>query len=255
MQLARTSGEAGQSLQNTERGQLLERVYEALLKAIEQGRFQPGQRLVETEICKWLRVSRTPLRQALTRLQARGLVEHRPGGGLTVSSHDRRAIAELYSFRETLEGTAARLAAQQADEAEVGLLIALVRAQRELRADPRLHARENKVFHNHLYHAAHNRFLLQSVQMLHESLALLGSTTLAVPGRIQTAVREHEEIVAAIAARDPERAERLAREHIRSSYAARTCLLNEEIDTESRRPLVPASLVPSPGDTPAKIGP
>ena len=65
-------------------GYVLERAYQALLGAVRQNKFQPGQRLLETQICEWLHISRTPVREAMRRLQAQGLLEHRPGGGVTV---------------------------------------------------------------------------------------------------------------------------------------------------------------------------
>jgi len=227
-----------------ERSGLADHAYDALLEAIQQGTVRPGQRLLETQICDWLQISRTPVREALRRLQTQGLLEHGPGGGISVSVHDLRAVAELYSFRETLEGTAARLAAQQADPTEIGLLKALVRTQLGLPEDPKVHSRENKIFHNHLYQAAHNRFLLKSVQVLHESVALLGRTTLAMPGRIAAAVQEHKQIVAAIEAHDAAGAEEASRSHVRSSYAARVRVISEDAEAAARHPLPVAG---SPG--------
>lgn len=218
------------------RGYVLEHAYEALLQAIREGELRPGQRLLETEICDWLHISRTPIREALRRLQAQGLLEHKPGGGVTVPLHDFRAVSELYIFREILEGSAALLAAQHADQTEIDLLKALVRIQQELPDDPKIHERENKIFHKHLYQAAHNQFLLKSLQSLHESVSLLGRTTLSVPGRIESSVREHGEIVSAIAAHDFTRADDLARQHIRSSYQARVLLITEALDLAARQP-------------------
>src|SRR6266550_884740 len=205
--------------------------------AIRQNKFRPGQRLLETQICQWLHMSRTPVREAMRRLQAQGLLEHSPGGGVTVCLHDFHAVDELYVFRETLEGTAADLAAKHADKTEIDLLVALVQLQQDLPDDAEIHARENKVFHNHLYRAAHNQFLLKSLQSLHESVALLGRTTLSVPGRIEVAVREHGEIVSAIAGGDQQRAQDLARQHVRSSYQARVRLIMEALDLAARLPV------------------
>lgn len=229
---------SGKRIENKARGHILEHAYEALLSAIRQGRFQPGQRIVEQEICDWLQISRTPIREALRRLQALGLLEHQPGGGVTVSLHDFRAVSELYAFREILEGSAAYLAAKHANEIEINLLKALVQIQSELPDDPNIHDRENKLFHRHIYQAAHNQFLLKSVQSMHESISLLGRTTLSVPGRIETSVREHSEIVSAIAAHDQQRADDLARQHIKSAYQARVCLITEALDLAARQPII-----------------
>ena len=219
------------------RGDVLEYAYTSLLGALNQGKFQPGQRLLEAEICNWLGISRTPVREALRRLQAQGLLDHLPGGGVTVSIHDFRAVSELYAFREILEGSAARLAAKHAHESEVNLLKALVQIQLELPDDASIHSRENKLFHTHIYQATHNQFLLKTVQYLHESVSLVGRTTFAVPGRIETSVREHQEIVAAIAAHDPQSADDLARQHIRNAYKARVQLITESLDLAARQPV------------------
>ena len=234
-----TNGSTSGALETKKRvrGDILEYAYKALLGALNQGRFQPGQRLLETEICKWLGVSRTPVREALRRLQAQGLLDHLPGGGVTVSIHDFRSVSELYMFREILEGSAARLAAKHADDVEVNLLKALVQIQSELPDDPQIHRRENHLFHTHIYQATHNQFLLKTVLHLHESVSLVGSTTFSVPGRIETSVREHQEIVEAIAARDPQRADDLARQHIRNAYQARVRLITESLDLAARQPV------------------
>jgi len=220
------------------RGHVLEHAYDALLEAIRQGKFKPGQRILETELCDWLHISRTPIREALRRLQAAGLLEHQPGGGVAVSLHDFRAIAELYAFREILEGSAARLAAKHAADTEISLLKALVEMQSALPEDPEIHERENKRFHGHLYQVTHNRFLLKGVESLHESISLLGPTTLSVPGRIATSVEEHRGLVSAIVAHDENRADELARQHIRNAYEARVLMITESLDLAARQPVV-----------------
>jgi len=200
---------------------LAEQAYQALRAAIQDGALEPGQRIPELELCGLLKISRTPVREALRRLQSDGMVVHAAGGGLAVAQHDLPAITELYDLREGLEGTAAALAAHHADRAEIAALEAIVASHRGLPGDPALHARENKILHGAIYRAAHNRFLLKSLQSLHDSLALLGRTTFAAPGRIDAALTEHAAIVAAIARRDAPEADRLARLHVRHAYEIR----------------------------------
>jgi DNA-binding FadR family transcriptional regulator len=129
------------------------------------------------------------------------------------------------------------LAAEHADEVEVKLLKSLVQIQLELPDDPNIHDRENKLFHKHIFQAAHNQFLLKSLLSLQESIALLGRTTLSVPGRIESSVREHQEIVSAITAHDAQRAEDAVRIHIRNAYAARVRLITESLDRAARQPI------------------
>jgi len=202
-------------------GGLAEHAYRAIRTAIQEGRLEAGQRVLELELCARLKVSRTPIREALRRLQSDGMLVHAPGGGLSVAQHDLRAVAELYDLRERLEGTAAALSARFADETEIRMLQAIVDTERQLPDDPKVHARENIIFHEHIYRAAHNRFLLKSLQDLHDSVVLLGRTTFAAPGRIAEALGEHQAIVAAIARRDEAEAEALARRHVRRGYELR----------------------------------
>ena len=93
--------------------------------------------------------------------------------------------------------------------------------------DPKVHARENTIFHEHIYRAAHNRFLLKSLQDLHDSVVLLGRTTFAAPGRIAEALGEHQAIVVAIARRDDAEAEELMRRHVRRGYELRLSAMAE----------------------------
>jgi len=175
----------------------------------------------ELELSAWLKVSRTPVREALRRLQSDGMLQHAPGGGLSVAQHDLRAVAELYDVRERLEGAAAALAARGADATEIRILQATLDQQRQLPDDPLAHARVNTIFHENIYRAAQNRFLLKSLRSLHDSVALLGHTTFAAPGRIPEALAEHQAIVAAIVRRDEAAAENLARRHVRRGYDLR----------------------------------
>jgi DNA-binding GntR family transcriptional regulator len=202
-------------------GGLAEQAYQALRTAIQEGQLEAGQRVLELELCAWLKVSRTPIREAMRRLQSDGMLVHAPGGGLSVAQHDLRAVAELYDLRERLEGTAAALCARFADATEIHMMQAMLDSHRQLPDDPKVHARENTIFHQFLYRAAHNRFLLKSLQDLHDSVVLLGRTTFAAPGRIAEAQVEHQAIVAAIVRHDEAGAEELARRHVRRGYELR----------------------------------
>jgi DNA-binding GntR family transcriptional regulator len=202
-------------------GGLAEHAYQAIRTAIQEGQLEAGQRVLELELCSWLKVSRTPIREAMRRLQSDGMLVHAPGGGLSVAQHDLRAVAELYDIRERLEGTAAALCARFADATEIHMMLAMLDSHAQLPSDPRVHARENTIFHQHLYRAAHNRFLLKSLQDLHDSIVLLGRTTFEAPGRIAEAQAEHQAIVAAIARHDETEAEELARRHVRRGYELR----------------------------------
>ncbi|HEY4172583.1 MAG TPA: GntR family transcriptional regulator [Rhodopila sp.] len=215
----------GQGVPPPHSGALAERAYAAIRNAIQDNTLGSGQRVPELELCAWLKMSRTPVREALRRLQSEGMLEHGQGGGLSVVRLDLRAVTELYDMRESLEGTAASLAARGADATEIRVLQATVEAHRTLPDDPKLHARENYLFHQQIFRAAHNRFLLKNLQNLHDSVALLGRTTFNTAGRIQESTDEHQAIVDAIARHDEAGAEAHARRHIRRGYELRIGLL------------------------------
>src|SRR5919112_4009206 len=191
--------------------------YNQLKEEIARGRVARGQRLRELEIAARLGISRTPVREALQRLQADGLVKHVPHIGAVVAELDHQAIIELYEMREVLEGTAARNAARRASDAEVQELADLVAHELDYSQDPEALARLNRAFHAALYQAGHNRFLLQSLGALSNAMVLLGPTTLSVENRSVTAHDEHLTIVRAVAARNPDEAEEAARLHIRNA--------------------------------------
>jgi DNA-binding GntR family transcriptional regulator len=201
--------------------------YEALFGAIEEGTLKPGARLREIELSAWVGASRTPIREALGRLEGEGLIARDPSRGMIVAEMDHGMVAELYDMREVLEGTAAGLAARHASDAEIDALRELALRDREAGDDPVRLARLNRLFHEAMFRCAHNRFLMRAVHSLRQSMVLLGRTTLAVAGRPQTARAEHDAIVKAIANHDAEAATAAARAHIRAAYRARLGIMLE----------------------------
>lgn len=201
-----------------------EEAYARMLRAIRDGIFPPGTRVREIQVAKWLKMSRTPVRQAVQRLEAEGLLTMAPRAGLTVTEVDSNLVRELYAMREVLEGTAARLAAEWASPAEVQALQELI-VEEGAAQRPNLSVDRNRHFHGLVYRSAKNRFLLKSLSALHDSLVLLGRSTLENKVRVRNAAAEHAQVVEAIAARDAERAEKVMRRHIRNSYEERLKLL------------------------------
>lgn len=201
-----------------------QQAYQALREAIQKGELTPGTRLREVELAERLGISRTPIREALSRLESEGLVANEPAG-LVVTKLDHSMMSELYVMREVLEGTAAALAARHASDVEIAVLREIADHDDELLDDPEKLAANNRFFHEMLYRCAHNRYLLKTLNTLHESLALLGPTTLAIPGRSQESALEHQELVSALERRDPVAAEQLIRRHIRAAYKARLSLI------------------------------
>ena len=192
-----------------------------LLAAIDRGELRPGERLTESELAARFGVSRTPVREALGRLESQGVVARDPRRGLVIARLDYDQLGELYDLREVVEGLAARLAARRAAPAEIAVLREMVEADRARADDPGALAASNRLFHRQLHRASHNRYLIQMLESVRRASALLSGTTLAVPGRGARSVEEHDAIVRAIEARDEVDAEAAARAHIAEAHRAR----------------------------------
>lgn len=194
--------------------------YTLILDAIDTGIYRPGDRLVESELADRFGVSRTPIREALQRLETQSLLT-RDGRSLIVASLDHGQLAELYVVRGALEGLAARLAARQATPEEVRILRDMLEADRALVADPQALARANRRFHRQIHLSSHNRFLIQQLDLVYRSMALLANTSIAALGRSQDTLTEHDAIVCAIEAGDGAAADQALREHISRAYMTR----------------------------------
>ena len=203
--------------------------YQQMLDAIQTGKLKPGDRVREIELTNWLDISRTPVREALNKLESEGLVTALPHRGMIITELDYQAVMELYQMREVLEATAAGLAAKHASDTEKSVLQEILKQQEADLDNAELQAYQNRLFHNAIYHAAHNRYLLQSLNSLKHSLTLLGATTYKVRGRAQTALEEHRELLHAICDNDSVAAEQATRNHIREAQQARIRIINQDL--------------------------
>jgi len=201
-------------------GSLNERVYQAIRAAIERGDLRPGQRVMELEIGASLAVSRTPVREALRRLETEGMLEVEPRIGLVVASLDRQAVMELYAMRELLEAEAAALCAAHATDLEIVELGELVRREQRLNDVDEL-VRHNRRFHDAIHRGAHNRYLIKSLDTVNDSMWLLGPSQMRLPHRAKTARKEHADLYAAIRTRDARAAEAVARFHVQAARRER----------------------------------
>ncbi|MCC7272222.1 MAG: GntR family transcriptional regulator [Alphaproteobacteria bacterium] len=199
--------------------------YAALRREIVEGRFEPGRRMREIELAQRLGISRTPTRQALSRLELEGLLDLRPRAGLVVSTLDPDAVDELYEMRAALEGAAAGMAARHASARDLATLDKLLDEEARLGRDATRLYRHNRALHEAIHAAAHNRYLVKSLHALNDAIALLGPTTLAAEGRPALAHREHTAIVKAIRERDDKEADRLTRAHVLGALDVRRAIL------------------------------
>ncbi|WP_323010562.1 GntR family transcriptional regulator [Paracoccus sp. (in: a-proteobacteria)] len=209
-------------------GSAAEYAYTILRQQILSGGLRPGHRLREVELTDWLGVSRTPTRQALSRLETEGLIAVEPKVGMVVASLSEEAMEELYDMRGVLEAAAAAMAARQASAREIATLQEMVALEATLPTDGETRYRHNLDFHAVIYRAAHNRFLMKSLHALNDAIALLGPTTMSASGRVDLAQSEHAAIVEAIEAHDADRAALLAREHVLTALQLRRKMRNPD---------------------------
>ncbi|ABV94125.1 putative transcriptional regulator [Dinoroseobacter shibae DFL 12 = DSM 16493] len=194
--------------------------YDMILEAIDVGIYRPGDRLVESDLAERFGVSRTPIREALQRLETQSLLA-RDGRSLIVASLDHNQMAELYVVRCELEGLAARLAARHAAVEEIKVLSDMVESDAALLGDAAAMARANRRFHKQIHLASHNRFLVQQLDLVYRSMALMATTSLAAEGRGEEALEEHRAILAAITNRDEDAAYAALKAHISLAFETR----------------------------------
>ncbi|GKX32836.1 MAG: GntR family transcriptional regulator [Rhizobiaceae bacterium MnEN-MB40S] len=197
---------------------LADHVYGELLKSLRDGVYHPGERIREAVIARQLSVSRTPVREAIRRLQSEGRLKFEPQRGAVVAELDRQQVAELYDLRESLEGTAAHMAAQHASDAEIQAMFSILEKTAAMTADPRELNQINWRFHHSIYHAAHNRYLIKAFSAVADSMALLRGVKYIPENRPQQLYEEHLLIADAIRNRDSAAAEHAAREHVRQAF-------------------------------------
>ncbi len=210
-----------------------EKVYHRLREIIVEGKMPPGTRLVEEATAQMLGVSRTPVREAIFRLESEGLVSRDKRGGAIVAELTSSEIEDIYAVRSALEGLAARLAAGKMTQRE---FVRLEHTQERLKAatdahDPAVLASLNFSFHEVILRATHNLTLIGFMEQIHASLRRATQTTLAYPGRAQQALAEHQELIEAFRRKDAVEAERIARQHIDNAFNIRLLLnVREELD-------------------------
>lgn len=188
-------------------------VTEEIRAAILSGRLLPGERLKQEQLAADLGVSRIPVREALRVLEAEGFVESSPGRGSRVTTITPADAIEVLEVRGVLEGLAARLAAGRPGGQEVEQLRSVVREGQAAweQGDRAASSAAHTAFHLELARAAGSPQLFDQLQSFPAKTEWIFSTVLNTRGDISW--NEHEAVVDAIAAGDPERAERLMREH------------------------------------------
>lgn len=198
----------------------VERIVAEVRRGIKEGRFAPGQRLIEADLTRALGVSRGPLREAMARLAGDGLVRIEPNRGVTVRALTREEVRSISAIREVLEGLAARLAAARIDEpgnrAEFRRVWAEMSGERA-RSNASDYVDANERFHSTIVRISGNPPLAQLLEQLRTPLYRFQFRSRLTPESLGRGQVDHAEIAEAILAADPDRAERAMRRHLRNS--------------------------------------
>ncbi len=215
----------------TANGTTADAVYDVLRQSIVDGELKPGMRLRSDALAMKLRVSRTPVREALRKLEAECLVTRSGRTGLVVRALTEQDLTELFYVREALEGMSARLAAVNATPAELAEIRELLDDMDQVgrQGDIKALRRLTGEFHRHICRASHNTRLLQSLDVLLDQVRQSPSTTLGLAGRPLEAIEEHRRLLQAIVSRDGDRAEMLAREHRRKTLDLRKEMMRQQL--------------------------
>lgn len=194
--------------------------YERIRTLIHKGELAIGERVTEIGLATILGMSRTPVHEAIARLETDGLLTNEPRRGLIVTDLDHQQIVELYVMREVLEGAAARLTAQAASEVELATFAGLVEAEARALDDVQRMSEINRNFRHLLALSSHNRYLLRSLNQLSVTMSLL-PTLIGKNDRAAVLHRQHREITEALLRRDGVAAENLIKAQVRSSQQHR----------------------------------
>lgn len=198
---------------------LREIVFETLRKAILEGTLKPGERLMEVQLAEDMGVSRTPVREAIRKLELEGLVLMIPRKGAYVSGISSKDIADVFEVRASLEALAAGLAAERITDQELEELNNFM-VQVTINAkvgDIEKVVQSDTNFHEQIYHASRNNRLVQIINNLRDQIQRFRSASLSHPGRIKETLQEHKNLLEAISDRDIETARILAQEHIENA--------------------------------------
>jgi len=198
---------------------LRDQTYDIIKNMIIMREIAPGKKINEEHLAKAIQVSRTPIREALCRLENEGIVKIIPRRGAFVADLTEINVSEILLIREVLEGLVARLAAEYMDEKT---LEKLKKALEKVSASPEKdsglinYTRSEIDFHALLLSVSNNQMLKNMMEIVNAHLQIIRLRTVVIPERAQKTVKEHHQILKAIENGDAGAAEELMRQHVRS---------------------------------------
>ena len=204
-------------------------VEDKIRETISTGVFAPGQRLIERELCETMGVGRTSVREALRQLEAEGLIETVPHRGPSVVRMSAQDAAQLYALRALLEGHTGAECARRAD----GTTVARLQAAADTFVDACAVGERGAMvaakaaFYDVMMEGCANRYVAKALTGLHNQISALRFTSMSQPARVPRSIAEIREIVAAIRAGDPARAEAACRHHIENAAEVALALIED----------------------------
>ncbi len=195
---------------------LREHVYVGIKNAIIGGEFEPGKRLIEEKLAEEMKTSRTPVREAIQKLEKEGLIYRLPRGGFAVKGVTEEEVDEVFGLRGILEGYAGYLATERMEQDEIRFLEEIIGKEEECLQD--MNAEEfirlDSEFHDALYKAAKNTRLYNLLNDLRDYMYRYRVIIQRYQRKAELAVQDHREMVASIKNKNARQVERLVRKHM-----------------------------------------
>ncbi len=195
--------------------------YRELIDRLQAGAIQPGDYLREQQVAEEFGISRTPVREALRKLETEGLLVSEPRLGMRVRVLDYTEVIEIYEVREVHERAVARIAAVKATEIELAELKNIQANFEKAKNSSSKMAALNQQFHFALLQMAKNRFLTKAVESMQRTMLVLGPSTLTDNKRANTAIKEHRALIQALEKRDADKAESIMSTHLQNAQQSR----------------------------------
>lgn len=210
-------------------------IYESIRQAIFEGELKSGDRLVEKDLAEKMKVSRTPIREALRKLEAEGLIKHVPRKGVVVKGFTTEEIVEIYSIRKALEALAITYTVKNITQVEIKKLQEILEEMTELteKNDTKNLFDTFQKFNDVLLGSCKMPRLIKLISTYQEYLERFRMVSMAGIERKRAALKEHKEILQAVIEKDAKRAEELVKKHLQGALDAYLESLNKNKSSEN----------------------
>ncbi len=202
---------------STDKSSLRERVFQTIRQSILEGKYKPGDTLRESAIANELKVSRTPVREAIRQLQLEGLVRSIPNKETVVCGITEEDVHDIFLVRDKLEGVAGRLAAERITQEELEKMEEIIELTEFYASKGDLSRLESldHTFHDAIYNATKSKIIKHVLSDFHTYIQQVRKKSMATPGRVNYLIEEHRGIYEAIKNRDGDKAEELINAHLK----------------------------------------